>query len=81
MIFHFSPIQNNKNRRIGQSNRGQIVVEYVLLMILGISIALLIITLSVSRNPDNPGFIIQKWYEIINFIGNDTADDITPNES
>jgi hypothetical protein len=58
--------------------RGQIVVEYVLLLVIGVSIAMLITSTMVSRNPDNPGFLIKKWLDIIQTIGADMADDLKP---
>ena len=58
---------------LGQSKKGQIVVEYVLLLVVSVSIALLITQTMVSRDADSPGFLIQKWSELINFIA---ADDI-----
>ena len=57
---------------------GQIVVEYVLLMVVGVSIAAMITTTVVSRNPENPGFLVKKWVDMIQLIGEDTADDIAP---
>lgn len=55
---------------------GQIVLEYVLLLVLGVSLATLITTLMVSRNPENPGFLIAKWSAIIQTVGEDKADDL-----
>lgn len=57
---------------------GQIVIEYVLLLVIGVSIAMLITSKMASRNPNNPGFLVQKWYDIIKVIGEDTADDLKP---
>jgi hypothetical protein len=61
--------------------RGQIVLEYVLLLVIGVSIAILITSTMVSRNPDQPGFLIAKWLDIITFVGNDLADDPKPPEN
>jgi hypothetical protein len=58
--------------------RGQIVVEYVLLLVIGVSVAILITSMMVSRNPDSPGFLITKWLDIVRTIGADTADDLKP---
>lgn len=55
---------------------GQIVVEYVLLLVVGVTIVVLITSTMVSRNPDNPGFLVKKWFDIIKAIGADTADDL-----
>lgn len=65
---------------IPRGNHGQIVVEYVLLLVVGVSIAALITTTLVSRNPDNPGFLVKKWVDMINLIGEDTADDLKPQD-
>jgi hypothetical protein len=52
-----------------------VVVEYVLLLIVAVALAALIVRLMVSRNPDEPGVIINKWYQIIRTVGEDLADD------
>lgn len=59
-----------------QRQRGQIVVEYVLLLVIGVSLAMIITGTMVSRNPENPGFVVRKWLAIIKTIGEDTADDL-----
>ncbi len=61
-------------------DRGQIVVEYVLLLAIGVSVAILLTSTMVSRDPNNPGFLVQKWYDIIQLIGSDMADDLAPEE-
>ncbi len=53
------------------NSRGQIVLEYVLLLIIGVSLATLIITTMVRRDPENPGFLIKKWVEILEVVGQD----------
>ena len=65
-----------QNKPLGQG--GQIIVEYVLLMIIAVSIAALITSLMVSRNQSNTGFLILKWNEIIRTIGADDIEDPTP---
>jgi hypothetical protein len=65
-----------KGIKRGQS--GQIVVEYVLMLIIGVGLAMLITSTMVSRNPDDPGFLVQKWLLILQTIGEDTADDLKP---
>lgn len=57
---------------------GQIVLEYVLLLVIGVSIAILITSMMVSRNENSPGFLIKKWVDIIRTIGEDHADDLKP---
>jgi len=57
--------------KLGQSKKGQIVVEYVLLLVVSVAIALLITQAMVNRSADSPGFLIKKWSEIIDFIATD----------
>ena len=65
---------SSKVTRLGE--RGQVVVEYVLLLIASVTIAMLITKLMVGRDPGNPGFVISAWQAIIDEIGADKADDI-----
>jgi hypothetical protein len=58
------------------SNSGQVVVEYILLLVIGVAIAMLITTQMVSRDPNSPGFLVKKWQEILVTIGNDYPDDM-----
>lgn len=50
------------------------IVEYVLLLVIGVAIAATITRVMVSRNPDTPGFLIVKWTEIIRTVGEDYPD-------
>ncbi len=59
-----------------KDSKGQIVVEYVLLLIISVAIATLLVTTMISRDQQNLGFVIQKWSAIISAIGQDTADDL-----
>jgi len=58
------------------NRRGQIVVEYVLLLVIGVALAFLITTQMVSRSESSPGFLVRKWVSIITAIGADSADDV-----
>ena len=55
------------------SNKGQVIVEYMLLLVVAVSIATLIISRVSSRNENAPGFLIVKWRQIIQAIGADNA--------
>lgn len=63
-------------RQYSRTDSGQVVVEYTLLLGIGVMIAFLITTTLVSRDPNAPGFIISKWAAIIQVIGQDSADDL-----
>ena len=60
--------------------KGQILVEYVLLLIIAVTVAALIVNTIVSRDPEEPGFLIRKWNQILEFIGDDLPDDIKRGE-
>ena len=49
-------------------------MEYVLLLVVGVSIAAVITSLVVNRDPENPGFLIAKWRQLIELIGTDVID-------
>lgn len=57
--------------------KGQALVEYVLLMAIAVSIALLIVTRLVRVNsdaPENSGSLIQKWQCLQELIAKDQPD-------
>jgi uncharacterized protein (UPF0333 family) len=57
-----------------QRQRGQIVVEYILLLSIAVTIAMVIVSKLVKRDMDdtaNSGAIIQKWREMQDTIAND----------
>jgi hypothetical protein len=47
----------------------------VLLLIVAVAIATLIASQMVQRDPDNPGFLVQKWHDIQKAIGSDDPGD------
>ena len=68
---------NSFQKSTRRNQRGQIVVEYILLLVVGVGIATLITSQMVSRDSTSPGFLITEWTSIINTIGADTADDLS----
>lgn len=50
---------------------GQVVVEYVLLLVVAVALATIVVTQVVQRDPDSPGFLIKKWGDIQKAIGDD----------
>ncbi len=54
-----------------QTSSGQVAVEYILLLIVGIAIWLLLVNGLVSRNSESPGAVTAKWNQIIQMIGSD----------
>ena len=69
-------MEQSSGHSIRKSQRGQIVVEYVLLLVVGLSVAMLVTSTMVSRSPDSPGVLVSKWVAIIELIGSDTSDDL-----
>lgn len=51
------------------SSRGQVAVEYILLLSVGVTLAVILTAGIVSRNENEPGFLIAKWQAIIQYIG------------
>ncbi len=60
------------------SAQGQIIVEYVLLLAIAVTIAGLLISGLVSRNPDSPGAIVAAWHSMLNAIAADDAGGVAP---
>lgn len=63
-----------------KSKSGQVIVEYILLMFVAISVAMVGITQLIKRDSDatqtNPsgGIIIKKWIQILDVIGSDESE-------
>jgi hypothetical protein len=66
----------SRKKRSEKRESGQIVVEYVLLLVVAVSVATLITRTMISQSPGQTGFVITFWQEIISQIGSDKADDI-----
>ncbi len=56
------------------SQAGQIVVEYVLLLVIAVSLSALIVRQLGSRDEENPGVLVEKWHNIQVEIGKDIPD-------
>lgn len=63
----------NPRKKISDQ-RGQVVVEYVLLLVIVVTLAVLLTKSLVSRNADDAGIITSKWYQIITAIGKHIPD-------
>lgn len=58
---------------LGQ-NRGQLVVEYILLIFVVVSIATLLTRSLVGRGDTDSGLVIAKWVQMIQMVGQDLGD-------
>lgn len=70
--------RRRQSASLGRSlnQRGQIVVEYVLLLVIAVSIVALISRSMVSQRPGETGFVIGVWQDVLAAIGSDKADDV-----
>lgn len=73
------PLETRKRSLVvGQGNRssqrGQIVFEFVLLLVISITIATMVSKRLVNRDPEEPGFLITAWARISQTIGSDIID-------
>lgn len=67
----------SRKNRSGKRESGQIVVEYVLLLVVAVSLATLITRTMISQSQGQTGFVITFWQQILDQIGSDKADDIS----
>lgn len=73
LIKDFGRFPRRKERsRLGEN--GQIVIEYVLLLVVAVTLATLITRMMVGREQGNEGFVIRAWQTLITQIGADHAD-------
>lgn len=64
----------NLKKRVS-NNQGQILVEYLLLLVIAIACATLITNALIKRGDDgNRGVIVKQWDKIIHILGNDVPD-------
>ena len=76
LVWQGRLVRGSKLGRVGRLAGGQMVVEYVLLLVVSIAMAALMVRLMVSRSPDNPGLIIHKWQQLIEFVATDDPEDL-----
>jgi hypothetical protein len=74
LVYRSLKKRNGKTSK--RQDTGQIVVEYVLLMIVAVALSALVMRSCVSRQEDQAGMIIQLWDTMVRTIGADTADEI-----
>ena len=61
-----------------KNRRGQVLVEYLLLMVIAVGFASLLTKQLVNRDKAKPGIIINAWSKILTNIGQDLPDCATP---
>ena len=68
------PLVKPNAKTLIRQNKGQILLEYILLLTIGVTVATLLTSRLVSRSPDSPGVIISKWSQLIQLVGEDIGD-------
>lgn len=61
-----------QSKRLG--SRGQIAIEYVLILFVCVVMAVLVSKELVGRDPQDPGHIVKAWVNILQTVGRDLAD-------
>ena len=61
-------------KRIYKNKKGQVLIEYLLLMVIAIGCVTLLTKALVNREDSSPGMIIKAWDGIIKIIGEDIPD-------
>jgi hypothetical protein len=62
------------SKDFGSNQRGQVVIEYVLILFVAISCATILTSNLISRDPTGPGSVIRSWNKILEIIGYDLPD-------
>lgn len=62
-----------------RNRRGQLVVEYILLLVVAVTIAAVLVKGLASRSESNAGIVVKKWKSIQDEIGGDIVDKCTGN--
>lgn len=67
------PFAINSNH---SDERGQVLIEYILLLLIGIMVANILLKqlTGFSDDPENRGVVIQRWMKLWDSIGSDTPD-------
>lgn len=64
---------------LSKNKKGQVLVEYLLLMVIAVGCATLLTKKMVNRDAASPGIITGAWQKILNTIGEDLPDCAKPN--
>jgi hypothetical protein len=56
------------------NQRGQVLVEYMLLLLISVSFATLLVSKLISRKEGDEGIIIKSWTRMLTTLGNDLPD-------
>ncbi|QDK38507.1 hypothetical protein [Bdellovibrio sp. NC01] len=57
-----------------KNNRGQVIIEWVLLMVISLGLAAILTKNLVSRDRDDGGVLTTKWNAVLRTVGADIPD-------
>lgn len=57
-----------------RNQRGQIVIEYMLLLVIAVAIAAIMVRGLANRSEGSEGIVVKRWKQIQQEIGNDLPD-------
>lgn len=60
-----------------RSRSGQIVIEYILLLVVAVTISAILVRGLANRSESSPGLVVDKWRKIQAEIGEDLPDRCT----
>ncbi len=58
-----------------RNRSGQVVIEYILLLVIVTGLGAVIIKGLVSRNSEEPGLLVAKWHSILKTIAEDNPEE------
>ncbi len=61
--------------QIVKKNKGQVAIEYVLLIVIISVLGSVILRSFVSRNADEPGIIVAKWNNLLKTVAEDNPEE------
>lgn len=67
-------ITDGSQKKRVSKNSGQVLVEYMLLLLISVSFATLLVSKLVSRKDGAEGIIILSWSKMLKVLGNDLPD-------
>lgn len=79
MNLSFKNSSETAPKNLISKKTGQVLVEYLLLLVIAAGCASLLVKQLVNRSPAKPGLIINAWNRVLGGIGQDIPDCAKPN--
>lgn len=62
-----------------RDRRGQLVIEYILLLVIAVTIGAILVRGLVNRSENSPGIVVERWKKIQAEVGEEIPDRCTGN--